>query len=146
MALHPGPIHHLRMAVTDVQKSVKFYTDVVGFEVVLAEPPPSGTEHADVVADSMQGGVILGHQGMFFGLRPTSPERAGADRFEPFRVGLDHLSFAVPSRADLDEAVRVLDELGVEHGPIRELPPLGLAFLAFFDPDGIALELTAPSA
>jgi len=32
----------------------------------------------------------------------------------------------------------------VEHGPIRELVPLGLSFLAFFDPDGIALELTAP--
>ena len=26
----------------------------------------------------------------------------------------------------------------------RDLVPLGLSFLAFFDPDGIALELTAP--
>jgi hypothetical protein len=26
------------------------------------------------------------------------------------------------------------------------LAPLGLSFLAFFDPDGIALELTAPIA
>ena len=34
----------------------------------------------------------------------------------------------------------------MEHGPIRELAPLGLSFLAFFDPDGIALELTAPLA
>jgi len=32
----------------------------------------------------------------------------------------------------------------VEHGPIREVPPLGLAFLAAFDPDGMAVELTAP--
>ena len=31
-------------------------------------------------------------------------------------------------------------------GPIRDLVPLGLWFLAFFDPDGIALELTAPLA
>ena len=85
------------------------------------------------------------HQGMFFGLRPVGAERAaGGDRFDPLRVGLDHLSFGVSSRADLDAAVLLLDERGVEHGPIRELVALGLCFLAFFDPDGIALELTAP--
>ena len=38
----------------------------------------------------------------------------------------------------------MLDAQGVEHGPIRELVPFGMAFLAFFDPDGIALELSAP--
>jgi catechol 2,3-dioxygenase-like lactoylglutathione lyase family enzyme len=82
---------------------------------------------------------------MFFGLRPVDAERAtGADRFDALRVGLDHLSFSVPTRADLDAATRLLDESGVEHGPIRELVPLGICFLAFFDPDGIALELTAP--
>ena len=62
----------------------------------------------------------------------------------PSRVGLDHLSFSVSTRADLDTAIRLLDERRVEHGPIRELVALGLCFLAFFDPDGIALELTAP--
>lgn len=85
------------------------------------------------------------HQGMFFGLRPVDEERANAaDRFDPFRVGLDHISFGVASRADLDTAIGLLDERGVEHGPIRDLVPLGLSLLAFFDPDGIALELTAP--
>jgi hypothetical protein len=39
--------------------------------------------------------------------------------------------------------VRVFDEHGVEHGPVREVPAMGMAFLAAFDPDGIALELTA---
>jgi catechol 2,3-dioxygenase-like lactoylglutathione lyase family enzyme len=58
-------------------------------------------------------------------------------------MGLDHLSFSVESRDDLDAALRVLDERGVEHGPIREVPAMGLAFLAAFDPDGIAVELTA---
>jgi hypothetical protein len=52
----------------------------------------------------------------------------------------------VPARADLDRAVELLDEQGVAHGPIRELKALGLSFLAFFDPDGIALELSAPIA
>ena len=145
--LPAGSIHHLRFAVTDVDRSKAFYTEVLGFDVALDAPPPPDDEHYDALVDSLQGGVILAHQGMFVGLRPVDDARATAgDRFDPFRVGLDHISFSVPSRADLDEAVRLLDERGIEHGPIRELVPLGISFLAFFDPDGIALELTAPSA
>jgi hypothetical protein len=32
----------------------------------------------------------------------------------------------------------------VEHSDIAELPPFGIAVLPFKDPDGVALELTAP--
>ena len=135
-----GSVHHLRLAVSDVQRSVAFYTEILGFQVAVDAPPPPDDENYEALVDSLQGGVILMHQGMFVCLRPVDEERAtAADRFDPFRVGLDHLSFSVPSRADLDAATRLLDERGVEHGPIRELAPLGLSFLAFFDPDGIAL-------
>jgi catechol 2,3-dioxygenase-like lactoylglutathione lyase family enzyme len=147
MSLPVGPIHHVRLTVTDVERSQAFYTEVLGFAVAVGAPPPPEDPNHDVVADSLQGGVVLAHHGMFIGLRPAGDaQREGFDRFDPLRVGLDHLSFAVPTRADLDSAVRVLDERGIEHGPIRELPPLGLSFLAFFDPDGIALELSAPSS
>jgi catechol 2,3-dioxygenase-like lactoylglutathione lyase family enzyme len=131
------------MAVTDVKRSMAFYTEVLGFQVGLAEPPPPDDEHHDDIADAMQGGVILTHDGLLFGLRPVDDARAG-DRFDPFRVGLDHISFNVPARADIERAVEWFDSKGVEHGPIRELTSFGLCFLAFFDPDGIALELTAP--
>jgi glyoxylase I family protein len=142
-----GAIHHLRLTVTDVARSRAFYTEVLGFTVAVEEPPPPGDEHHEAIAESLQGGVILMHDAMFIGLRPIDDERASAaDRFDPLRVGLDHLSFSVPTRADLEAAAQVLEERGIEHGPIRELVPLGLCFLAFFDPDGIALELTAPIA
>jgi glyoxylase I family protein len=141
-----GPIHHLRLTVTDVERSKAFYTEVLGFAVAVDAPPPPGDADHDVVADSLQGGVVLAHQGVFIGLRPVDEERHRSDHFDPLRVGLDHLSFAVPTRADLESAVHILDERGIDHGPIRELPPLGLVFLAFFDPDGIALELSAPSS
>ena len=140
-----GVVHHIRMAVTDVEKSKAFYTGILGFEVAIDAPPPPDDEHHGSMVDSLQGGVVLMHQGMFFGLRPTDTNRAqSGDRFDPFRVGLDHISFSVPARSDLDAAVKMLDAQGVEHGPIRELVPFGMAFLAFFDPDGIALELSAP--
>jgi catechol 2,3-dioxygenase-like lactoylglutathione lyase family enzyme len=137
----------MRITVTDVERSKTFYTDVLGFEVAVDGPPPPDDEMHDEIVDSLQGGVILVHQGVFFGLRPADADRTAAgDCFDPLRVGLDHLSFGVPARADLDRAVELLDERGVTHGPVRDLRALGLSFLAFFDPDGIALELSAPIA
>jgi catechol 2,3-dioxygenase-like lactoylglutathione lyase family enzyme len=77
------------------------------------------------------------------GLRPMAPE---SDRFDPDRVGLDHLSFNVASRAELEQAVQLFDERGVTHGEITTLPSFGIDVLSFEDPDGVQLELTAPMA
>src|SRR3954468_5974785 len=140
-----GAPHHVRLTVTDVARSRAFYTELFGFQVALEEPPAD--DPGGLVADALQDGVVLITAGVMIGLRPVDAAHAD-DRFDPYRVGLDHLSFAVDSRSDLDAAVKVYDERGIEHGPIREVPAMGLAFLAAFDPDGIAVELTAqlPSA
>src|SRR3954463_3817846 len=138
--LRVGAPHHVRLTVTDVARSRAFYTELFGFEVALEAAPAD--DPGGLVADALQGGVVLINAGVMIGLRPVDASYAG-DRFDPFRVGLDHLSFAVDSRSDLDAALKVYDERGVEHGPIREVPAMGLAFLAAFDPDGIAVELTA---
>ena len=135
-----GVPHHVRLTVTDVARSREFYTQVLGFDVALESPPDD--DPGGVVADTLQGGVVLVNAGVMIGLRPVGEAHAG-DRFDPLRVGLDHLSFAVGSRADLDDALATFDAAGVEHGPIREVPAMNMAFLAAFDPDGIALELTA---
>ena len=140
-SLRVGLPHHIRLTVTDVERSRAFYQGVLGFDVALDAPPDD--DPGGVVADTLQGGVVLTNAGVMIGLRPVGAEYAD-DRFDPFRVGLDHLSFAVGSRADLEAAVARYDEHRVEHGPIREVPAMGLAFLAAFDPDGIAVELTAP--
>jgi hypothetical protein len=73
-------------------------------------------------------------------------ERAGkGDRFSENRVSLDHASFSVGSREELEAAVRLFDEHGVSHGEIKDLGSgLGLYVLAFRDPDNIQLELAAP--
>jgi len=68
------------------------------------------------------------------------------DRFDPDRVGLDHLSFNVASRGELEGAVRLLEEHGVPHGQITSLASFGIDVLPFEDPDGVQLELTAPMA
>lgn len=120
MALSLGHPHQIRFTVTDLERSAKFYTEVLGLQVALAELPPPGHEHHDELAEAVQGGTILTNGSMLIGLRPVAEGRAG-DKFDPFRVGLDHVSFGLDSRAELEDAARKLDELGVDHGPIREL-------------------------
>lgn len=140
-----GPVHHIRLTVNDVERSKAFYTDVLGFQVAMDTLPPEDDEFYGVLAENLQGGVVLMNAGTFIGLRPTDADRHQAkDRFDPFRVGLDHLSFTVESRAVLAEAVSRLDEWGVPHSEPTELPPFGIVLLSFRDPDGIQLEICAP--
>ena len=67
-----------------------------------------------------------------------------AETFSEFRIGLDHLAFGCASRADLEKWAGRLDELGIEHGGIKDAA-YGSG-LSFRDPDGIALEFFAPPA
>jgi len=138
-----GPVHHLRLTVTDVERSRAFYTELLGFQIAMDAPLPPGDPHHDLTVEVLQDGIVMVNGDLLIGLRPVDAERAG-DHFDPFRCGLDHLSFGVAGRAELEAAVQAFEERGVEHGGITELPPFGIAVLPFKDPDGLALELTAP--
>jgi catechol 2,3-dioxygenase-like lactoylglutathione lyase family enzyme len=138
-----GPIHHLRLTVTDVERSRAFYTGLLGFQIAMDAPPPADDPHHDLTVEILQGGIVMVNGDTLIGLRPVDAARAG-DRFDPFRCGLDHLSFGVASKAELEAAVQAFEEQGVEHSGITDLPPFGIAVLPFKDPDGVALELTAP--
>lgn len=134
-------LHHLRLTVTDLARSRAFYTDVLGFTVVAESPGSPDDPAVRDDPDQLYGGLVFQAYGMLIGLRPVAD---AADRFASERVGLDHVSFAVDSRAELDHAAERLESLGVPHGEVRELPAFGIAILSFSDPDGIHLELTAP--
>lgn len=127
-----GPVHHLRLTVTDVERSRRFYEEVLGFQFVMDLPS----------------GVFLSNGTIGLGIGPSpDPSRAPADdRFDEARVGLDHISFQVASRAELDQAAALLDEHGIPRGDITDLSEaIGIYILAFRDPDNIQLELTAPA-
>ena len=125
-----GPVHHLRLTVADVARSRAFYEEVLGFRHAMDLPS----------------GVFLSNGALGLGIGPSpDPGRAPAnDRFDEARVGLDHLSFQVADRAELERAARLLDERGVPRGEVTDLgDAFGLYVLAFRDPDNIQLELTA---
>ncbi len=129
-SVQTGAAHHVRLTVTDPARSQGFYGSL-GFQVAMEFPD----------------GVLMSNGSLLLGLR-TGPDatriRVG-DRFDPNRVGLDHLAISVGSRAEIEAAARLCDERGVTHG---EIVDLGTDFKLFVmmveDPDGIQVELTAP--
>lgn len=128
---------HVRLTVTDLARSRAFYDALFGWDVAY-EVPADADDATREALGFLYGGVIYAFAGGLVGLRPVAP---GSDAFDEDRVGLDHLSFSVGSRADLDAAVAALDALGAPHGEVKDLG--GSAILEFRDPDGIALELFA---
>ncbi len=135
MPVHPTGYSHVRLTVTDIAASRKFYESVFAFEVAY-ELPPDADDATEQALSFLFGGVIYRlPEGQLLGLRPVGPQ---GDRFDEDRVGLDHLSFGV---ADLDAAVAELDALGVEHEPVKDVGVARIVELR--DPDGIALELYA---
>ena len=129
-----GAVNHLALTVTDLKRAREFYTGLLGFQTIMELGPTR---------------VLLGNGSAVIALcLPPDPSRAPrADSFDENRVGLDHLSFSVGSRADLERAARLFDEPGVPHGEIEDTgAAMRLYMLAFRDPDNTQLELTAPYA
>jgi catechol-2,3-dioxygenase len=85
---------------------------------------------------------LLGNNTLFGLHQHVGP--APDERFSEFRVGLDHVAFGCADREALAKWASRLDELGVEHGKIKDAS-YGSG-LSFRDPDGIALEFFAPPA
>jgi glyoxylase I family protein len=81
-----GPVHHLRLTVTDVDRSPVFDTGLLGFQIAMDTPPPADDPHHDLAVDLLQDGIVVVNGDLLLGLRPVDPERAG-DRFDPFRCG-----------------------------------------------------------
>nr|WP_120312199.1 VOC family protein [Mycobacterium mantenii] len=136
MAFTSSSIAHVRLTVTDIERSRQFYESVFGWPVLL-EVPENADEATRNQLGFLFGGVIYDLGGTLLGLRPVA-----ADRFDEDRVGLDHIAFRLGSKDELDSAAAHLDELGVVHQPIKDIGPSYI--LEFRDPDNIALELTAP--
>ena len=121
-------IHHVSITVTDIERSVPWYMEVLGLEKLMEERHP----HDDGYA------VVLGQPdwSMCVGLH-THPTNGG-ETFAEARTGLDHVGFLVSSRAELDAWQNRLNELGVDQSPITDRD--GYAVLVFRDPDNVQLE------
>jgi len=122
-------IHHVSFTVTDLDRSVAWYKEVLGLAELMREDHPDGAGYAIVLCRP--------DFSMCVGLHTHA-----ANTSEPCnetRTGLDHVSFGVAQRAELDTWVEHLEKLNVFQSPINDQE--GYAVLVFRDPDNIQLEL-----
>jgi glyoxylase I family protein len=135
MAITASSIAHIRLTVTDIDRSRRFYDSVFGWPVVL-EVREGADEAARAQLAFLFGGVIYNIGQCLIGLRPVAN-----DAFSEDRTGLDHLALNVASKEELYAAAAHLDELGICHNGVKDIGPSYI--LEFRDPDNIALELAA---
>jgi catechol 2,3-dioxygenase-like lactoylglutathione lyase family enzyme len=120
----PG-IHHIALRSSDLPRSKRFYTETLGFPVLLEN---------DSLFIFRAGSTAVGVRG------PETATPKG-DVFNPFRVGLDHLALACSTEAELERVATALSEAGVENTGVKTDPTLNKKYVAFKDPDRIAWEL-----
>lgn len=122
----PGEIlglHHVKLAVTDIQRSRAWYERVLDLEPMLEWPDSQGVVRG--VRFREKGGFALA-------LREDLP-------LAQAMVGFDPIAILVQGRADVDAWADRLDRLGVAHSPVTA-GALGW-LISFDDPDGLQLKI-----
>ncbi|MER7344031.1 VOC family protein [Streptomyces aurantiacus] len=123
---------HVGLNVTDLDRSLAFYRDVIGFELI-GEGKEEGRRFA-----------FLGHAGA---LTLTLWQQAGAP-YEGGRAGLHHLAFEVGTIDEVRAYERELRAYGVEFaydGVVPHGEGAASGGIFFHDPDGTRLEICAPA-
>ena len=118
---------HVAVRVSNLGRSARFYEDLLDLKRIIDLP--------DVI-------VLLHESGTMLGIRGATSEQRSGDRFDPFRIGLDHLALAV-ERGQLVDLKRQLDQKSVRNNGIEKDTVTGADHITFYDPDGIAWELYA---
>lgn len=144
-------LHHTGLTVSDLDRSLAFYRDLLGFEVVLEQEKEGG--YLGAIVGWPDAHVRMAHVKLpgsdhrielFQYLRPQGVEPA--ELLEPWRVGPTHVCLVVSDLPSLYERLRAA---GVES---FLSPPVdvdtganaGGKALYFRDPDGTLLELFQP--
>ena len=119
-------IHHVKIAVSDLERSLKFYADVFGARRI------PDADHVDDAGRLYACILDVPGLGTLLELR-LAPEQAARGR------GFDPLTLAVDDRAALADWRSHLDALGVAHS--GEVVALRAWLTVFGDPDGTRLRL-----
>jgi len=119
-------LHHVAIISSDYQRSKRFYTEVLGLAVI--------SEFYRAERDSYKLDLALpgGSQIELFSF-PNPPKRPS----RPEACGLRHLALEV---ADIKEAVKFIQQQGIEVEAIRVDELTGKRYTFFADPDGLPIE------
>src|SRR4051812_34931610 len=105
-------IHHLDLVVSDLDRSLAFYRDLLG--------PLGYVRESDIVGERGERVVYLGHIGgaAALGLRERQSQAHGVP-YDRYGVGVHHVAFTAWSRGMVDERAAWLAGQGaaIESGP-----------------------------
>jgi catechol 2,3-dioxygenase len=123
--IDPGVrIGHVHLKVADLEQSLAFYRDVLGFEL---------TQRFGSQAAFLSAGGYHHHLGL------NTWESRGGSAPPPGSTGLYHVAIVYPTRALLADALRRLQKAGV---PIEGASDHGVSEAIYLrDPDGNGVEL-----
>jgi len=117
---------HVELTVADCERSATWWQEVLGFKLV--------NRH---VGDTFVVNAMVHPSGAVVDVM-THDATASHGAFDERRIGLDHLSFRVADRGELQQWVVHLDAKGVAHSGIIDI---GYGpTVVFRDPDNIQLE------
>ena len=119
----PG-VHHVSLRSADLERSKRFYTETLGFQLAMELP----------------GFYLFVAGGTAFGVQGPAVDTPAGDKFNPHRVGLDHIGLGCADESELERVAAALTEAGVENTGIKFDETLGKKYVAFKDPDRIAWE------
>lgn len=119
-------LHHIAIICSDYAKSKKFYTDVLGFNILK--------ETYRKERDSYKLDLILGLVQIELFSFPNPPKRMSF----PESTGLRHVAFRVN---DIEKICKTIIQMKIPVEPIRVDPITGKKFTFFFDPDQLPIEL-----
>ena len=136
-------VRHFGIVVSDMERSLRFYRDLLGLQVVRVMDESGGyidsmlslqNVHVTTVKMSADSGSTLVELLEF----KSHPRQSHGDR-EVCSVGPSHVAFTVD---DLDALYRRLSQAGVRFNAPPQLSPDGCAKVTFCqDPDGTLVEL-----
>ena len=120
-------IHHIAIICSDYDKSKRFYTEILGFEI---EREVFRAERNSYKLDLALNGQYIIELFSF----PDPPKRPS----RPESTGLRHIAFQVD---DIELAIAQLQKKRIETEPIRIDEFTGKKFTFFSDPDDLPIEL-----
>ena len=114
-------LRHIALYVSDIERSLVFYRDLIGMDLEWRPDPDN------VYLTSGSDNLAL-HKRAGMGSASTDPT-------------LDHIGFVVPVQDDVDEWARYLEARGVKLTMAPRTHRDGARSLYFEDPDGIRIQI-----